>query len=327
MKNKYGWGSEFRRKKFFEKHYNKSQNDAELVYLNMENMMQPSKTIAVMLDLEGTIDNIDDDKAKLFMQQLEFIRRKFGAEYGSISLSTHYSDYKEMVKYLEILARNLSKNIKIGLNFYYGGIYDFDKKTVEPREFDYNINKVKTFTEYYVHDMFIQNKWFAIIDDQIKEETYRQFQDNRPMVVCRPSQKETFLKYNNFMNKFTMTKGFDGVLEALQSYIEQIKNLSSIQILETQRNMMVHLASYELVDKLRKGEFQYIERYFKEGFADETDYRDILNWLFILNCTEDADKDELKYLNNILAMLSEIFKNNNNLDDLERVNELRRKLN
>lgn len=327
MKNKYGWDSEYRRKKFFEKHYNKSQNDAELVYLNMESMMQPSKTIAVMLDLEGTIDNIDDAKAKLFMQQLEFIRRKFGAEYGTISLSTHYSDYKEMVKYLEILARNLSKNIKIGLNFYYGGIYDFDKKTNDHIGLDFNRDKVRTFDEYYVHDMFIQNKWFAIIDDQINEETYKKYKDNHPMVVCRPSQKEHFLKYNNFMNKFTITKGFDGVLEALQSYIDQIKNLSSIQILETQRNMMVHLASYELVDKLRKGEYQYVERYFKEGFANEADYQTILNWFFILNCGESADKDELKVLNNILAMLGEKFKNNNNLDNLERVNELRIKLN
>lgn len=124
MKNRDSWNSQYRKRRFYERQELKQ----EILKDSDDNCAHIPKTIAVMLDLDGTTDFIDDEKAKLFMKQLEIIRRKFGAKLATISISTHYRDSSRMKDTLDILARNLSKNIKLGISFYYGGIYDYDKK-------------------------------------------------------------------------------------------------------------------------------------------------------------------------------------------------------
>ena len=52
--------------------------------------------------MEGTCDFIDDQKAKTFVQQLDDIRIKFGAELGTVSISTHFRDSSIMKDVLEI---------------------------------------------------------------------------------------------------------------------------------------------------------------------------------------------------------------------------------
>ena len=282
------------------------------------------KTIAVLLDLEGTCDFIDDQKAKMFVQQLDDIRIKFGAELGTVSISTHFRDSSIMKDVLEILSRNTMPNIKIGLNFYYGGIYDFDKKIEIPQGYSFNRDKIATFDYYYVNNSELDNKWFALIDDRMSEESFKKYQDIHPMLLCRPSQKENGLKYNCFMNVSTMTKGFDGVIEALNIYLNSIKQLNPEQILDVQKNMLVHLSGYELTDKIRKRDYSFIDRYFREGYADETDYRDALSWIIFTNSNQEATKEELIQIKNILELMTKRFEINNDERNMERVKKLQK---
>lgn len=300
----------------------KLENDYLEKYNNLS--FKVPRTIAVLLDLEGTSDFIDDEKAKLFIEQLDIIRKKFGAELGTISISTHFRDLSRMENVLEILSHNTTSNIKIGLNFYYGGIYDFNKRLNIPQGYNFNSNKISTFDNYYVHNSEMDNQWFALIDDTISEETYKKYQNNHPMLLSRPSQLEYGLKYNCFMNISTMTKGFDGVLEAFDKYINSIKELSPEQILEIQRNMLVHLSGYELTDKIRKRDYSFIERYFVGGYADETDYRDALKWIIFTNSNQTPTKEELIQIKNILELMTQKFQVNNDEQNIERVKKLQR---
>lgn len=280
------------------------------------------KTIAVLLDLDGTSDFINDEKAKMFIHKLEFIRQKFGADVGTISISTHFSDSSKMYDTLEVLSRNLNENIRIGLNFYYSGIYDFYKKAEIHQLSGFNRSKVDTFDEFYVHNSEFENMWFSLIDDGLSDDIYKNYQNVHPMFLCRPSQRENKIKYNCFMNISTVTKGFDGVLECFDKYIESIKELSLDGILEKQKDMLVHLPSYDLNDKTWNRDYQFLTRYFSEGFADESDYVDTLSWLILTNNIQKPTEEEQKQIEKLLDMMVEKFSSNNDEENIERVQTL-----
>ena len=69
-----------------------------------------------------------------------------------------------MIEVLDILSRNLNKHTKIGINFFYGGKYNYDKKESITEDYSFNRDKVKTFYSYYVSALGKDNKFFAIID-------------------------------------------------------------------------------------------------------------------------------------------------------------------
>ena len=56
-----------------------------------------------MLDLDGTSDFINDEKAKIFINQLNTLRLKFGASHATICISTHYDNPDKMIEVLDIL--------------------------------------------------------------------------------------------------------------------------------------------------------------------------------------------------------------------------------
>ena len=86
MKKQYGWESEYRRKKFLERH--NSKNDKSQYNINrIDNELEIPKTIAIMLDLDGTSDFINDETAKKFITQLNTLRIKFGASQAIICIS------------------------------------------------------------------------------------------------------------------------------------------------------------------------------------------------------------------------------------------------
>lgn len=319
-----GWVSEYQRQKFL-KRQQKTFKDFSTNYLgNMEELKIPT-WIAVMLDLDGTIDGIDDEKASIFVKQLEYLRQKFKADEGIISISTHYDNASKIKSVLDIFARNLSGSIKIGKSFYYGGTYDYEKQLDIPCGMNFNRDKVATFDSHYVNIIGPVNKWIAIIDDGIDEDVYMKYQDIHPMLLCKPSQSERTVAKNNFMRRATTTKGFDGVLEVLDEYTDSIKSLSSIQILDTQRNMISHLSSYELTEKVRKREYSFLERYFKEGYADEDDYQDTLVWLLLTNSSTCPSKEELIYIERILEVMIAHFQNNENEAGLESSFQLQKR--
>lgn len=317
MQKEYGWVSEYKRKKFLEGHKLKKK---DLKSFDTNNDFEIPKTIAVMLDLDGTCDFINDEKAKIFISQLEILRKKFGAKLATISISTHYDNSDKMREVLEILSRNLSGCIKIGINFFYGGIYDYDKKEEILQEYNFNRDKVKTFDSYYVNNVAMNNQWFAIIDDSISDDTYKKYKNKHPMLVCRPSQHDKdSLSMNNFMSLSTTTQGIDGVIEILNLYIESIKYLSPVKIIETQKNMLTHLSSLDLIKKIINRDYIFLEKYFKEGFADEADYKDSLNLLIYTNNLQNPSKDELIYLREILGLMSEHFQKTNATENIEKI--------
>lgn len=327
MKKQDGWVSEYRRKKFLERH-NSKNDELQYVIDYIDDEFKIPKTIAIMLDLDGTSDFINDETAKKFINQLNTLRIKFGASEATICISTHYDNPNKMIEVLDILSRNLNKHTQIGINFFYGGKYDYAKKESIPEEYGFNRDKVKTFYRYYVSALGKDNKWFAIIDDSIPQDTYRQFQNSHPMLVARPSQFfEESISKNNFMSISTTTKGFAGVIEVLDLYINSIKKLSPSKIMKMQRNMMTHLSSIELVDKISKRDYAFLERYFKEGFADEFDYDDFLFWLTTTtNNNVNLSKDELIHLNEILSLISQYFEKTNKSENVGKVLQLQRKL-
>lgn len=323
MKNQYGWVSEYRRKKFLDGQKLRKEKQF-LEHYRDNSVLNIPKTIAVMLDLDGTSDYINDEKAKTFINQLEIIKRKFGAQKGTISISTHYSNSDRMQEVLDTISRNLSNNIEIGINFYYGGTYDYEKKENTYQGQNFNSSKLETFCEYYVN-IFSNNQWFAIIDDGISEDAYKKYQNRHPMLVCRPSKSEYELSKNNFMNISTTTKGFDGVIEVLNVYIESLRSLSPTQVLETQRNMITHLSSYDLTAKVRDRDYAFLERYFKEGYADDSDYSDALNYVIYTNKDNIPTKEELIHLKSIFGLMTEYFQSKSDEQNIEKVITLKKK--
>lgn len=352
MKRQYnGWVSEYRRKKFIERQKLKKEKkllksmqkvnssnsktsasvildldgisddiDDKKTELNSSNL-EPS--IAIMLDLDGTSDGINDKKAENFISQLDTIRKMFEAKIAFISISTHYNSSYEMKRVLNILSRHLCSNTKIGISFYYGGTYDFDKDEEKERGFSFNSDKVETFDSYFVNSIKTENKWFAIIDDRVEDEIFIRYQDRHPMLVALPSQDKRRMSKNNFMRIATTTSGFDGVIEILDLYIKSIKDLTTKQILEKQKNMITHLSSDELMNKIMRKDFMYLIRYFKEGYADEADYEDAL-WMLYHNLA--PTKEEMEYLKIILEALQKHFEEKKEEQLIDRALKLQRLL-
>lgn len=287
MRKKDSWSSEFRKKKFYERQAAKKERDYSKKYGNTEEVQLP-RTISVMLDLDGTTDNINDEKAKIFFEQLEFIRIKFEADYGTVSISTHYRSGKVMNSVLEVLERNLPETFRLGLNFFYEGTYSYPDKVEIIRHPEFNSNKVETFIRFSESSEVI-NRWMAIIDDGLDEDVYKKYQNKRRMFFCRPSQDEESLVKNNFMSIASCKKGFDGVIEGLAQYIENIRDLSSDQIKHHQENMITHLSSFELMNKIRNHDYPFLMRYFSEGYADEDDYNNVLKWLLWMEKEDVSD--------------------------------------
>ena len=316
------WVSEYKRKKFLERQ-KKPVGEMSLHYLDTTPLRFPTE-LAIMLDLDGTVNFIDLEKAIKFQMQLDGIRQKLDADTVFISISTHYEDSIKMKKVLDIFARTLLPNIKIGMSFYFGGMYDYEKDLDIPCKFGFNRDKVETFDTYYNSTLGRHNKWLAIIDDGMADDIYMRYQNNHPMLQILPSNSERSVSKNNFMRRATTTTGFDGVLEIMDSYLEDIKDLSSLEILNTQRNMITHLSSYDLVEKIRKRDYPFLERYFEEGYADEDDYQDTLSWLLLTNSDSNLSRGEIVSIGRILDLLMKHFEEKKDVSAIKRAYQLQK---
>ncbi len=324
MKNgQNSWVSEYRRKKFLER-TKPVKKEISLDYLDTSVLKIPTM-ITVMLDLDGTVDYLDDERALKFSRRLDYIRKKFEADTAFISISTHYQDCVKIKSELSILERNLLPNIKIGMSFYYGGMYEYETNKDIPCGFLFNSDKVKTFDTYYRSTVGLCNKWIAVIDDSMEEDIYLRYQDNQPMLLGIPSSDEGTVSKNNFMRRASIKRGFDGVLEILDGYLEDIQPLSAQQILHTQRNMMMHLSSYELVEKIRKRDYTFLERYFAEGYADEDDYQDTLSWILLTNRDSNLSRGEAVSIERIINLLAKHFEERKDESAIRRAYQLQKR--
>jgi len=136
---------------------------------------------------------------------------------------------------------------------YMSGIYDVDNELDEVKGFGYNLNKTKVFERNYLENYQIE--WFAIIDDSLDCSYIKYFRLERPVTICRPSQKEeNALYHDNFMCYSTMTYGFDGVIECIASYYKTIQDFSKEEILIRQREELLPLNPLEIKDILNMNE-------------------------------------------------------------------------
>lgn len=317
------WTSEYRKKKFYDNQMKRKEKS------QIDDIEHPNtlikKTIAIMLDLDGTIDNIDERKATVFITQLELLRKKFKADICLISISTHYSNARKIEPVLDILSRCLLKNIEIGTCFYYGGTYNYQTKKEEPKETNFNGRKVDTFASYYINNPFTNNLWSAFIDDNLPNDAYKEYKDNHPVLIARPSKEKK--DYTNFMDLKTTTKGFDGVIELLDTYIESVKGQNINQIMNKQKMIMTHISSFELVNKIRNKEYQFLEKYFQEGFADDDDYKDTLTFIGFSTSKNTPSENEIQNIQKILDIISKKVEEKNDYSSINKIKLLKNKYN
>lgn len=301
----------------------KVEEEPTIEIISLKRNQEKKKTIAIMLDIANTSNNINDDKAQVFMKQVEYLRRKFDADVATISISTHFSDSKEIKYILSVLERNLTENIKIGISFFMGGTYDLESDQEDKYYSDFNKDKVDTFDKYYITNPELDTKWFAIIDDNLASSMYKKYQYKYPMLSIRPSIGNVI---NNSMMKYdTETYAFDGVIEGMEQYIHSIEDLSVEDILIEQKNFVEPISqSISIITKIKEHDYAYIERYFKEGYATDKDYYDVIRWKNYLYYSNAITKEEYTSLMNILNILLEKFEALNAEHSIESINDLKR---
>ena len=316
MKKVDSWNSEFRKNKFYEKQKKKDIWEKNIILKDsfddcFDTIINKPKNIPILLDLDSACNFINDNNIILFIKQLTFLKKKFKADTVTISLSTHKDNFDKIKEISEMISPKLSKNIKIGLSFYYGGIYNYNKKSNIPIDNEFNSNKLDTFNFYYTNCFNNDTVFFAIFDATIDKNIYKRYQNELPMLLGRPSQSN--IEENNFMNINTTTQSFNGVIEILNTYINSIKHIHYDNILDIQKDMMTHISSYELKNKVIEKNFNFIFRYFNEGYADKDDYTDILFYIEFFIPNMNISTEELLIIRKILSLISLKSKENKKL--------------
>ncbi len=297
MKNSCGWTSEYRRKKFEKRYYN--QPDKDLLPLNH---LAIQRSISILLDIQGTCDNIDDEKAKRFVLYLDRLRKKFKADYVTISISTHYTDGREIKNILDIISRNLISNIRIGDNFFLGGIYNYDSDKEISVFPNFNYDKIETFLINLV-TLGRNVVFMAVFDDFISDEIFKRISLNSPVLVGKPSSKKNDLKRNSLCRIATETKSFDGVLEIMTTYLESIIRLSVSEIVETQKRETPYFPISILIQKIANREYEALKRYFTMGLADDKDIEIILDLLISINMAQKIPPEENRQVKTLLEII------------------------
>lgn len=288
-----GWVSEYRKKKFYQNQEIRAikKRTENAFFRNVNN-----RSMAVMLDLDGVSDDIDLAGASIFVRELNILRRKFNAKYCYICISTHAHKKDKIKEVLDILSKYTTKYIVIGESFFYGHTYDYETDTAKFEGSFFNTNKIEIFKKYYLNNFVTNNVWFMVADDTLNTEIYLKYKDIHPCLFVIPGRSGQ----SNFMNIMTNTKGFDGVIESLHEYIQNVKKLNLSSILDSQKNMICHLSSGNLIDKVRHHDIEYLIRYFEEGYADEADYYNVITWLGISNNELPDDIESITRLLNII---------------------------
>ncbi len=302
---KSSWATPYREKKFLDSHKRKIELlDSDLYKDKRET------AIVVMLDLQDTLNGIDDDKAKIFMNQLHKIRIKYCANKVIINLSSHMHSYEPLIKYLEILHRNLKPNIILDDATYLCGYYNYESGLDDFRGFGYNTKKTEVFENKY----FSQYKVLChgLIDDSASTDYIKKFKDNRPVFIMRPSKtSKNELNRDNMMCYSTLTDGFDGVLECMDSYLATIKDIPAYDILRRQTEELIHLSAFEVRNLCISKNFDLVLRYVNEGKLDDDDYERVARELGWNLKKDDLSVDELVKIRKIIEALGNYLDKDN----------------
>lgn len=295
MKYINSWSSEYREKKFYQRQAEESfkKNLVDVSSLETGSL----KSIAIMLDLEHTSNDIEIQSASIFVRELEELRKKFGAKYCYISISTHSGSCAEVKRVLDYIAPYTNKNIIIGKSFLYGSSYEYESDELTNEGAFFNSNKFETFKRYYLNSQYFNNIWFCVADDSLNLRTFNNYKDIHPCLFIKPGCCEQ----PNFMCLPTETKGFDGVIESLDIYIKSIKRESINGILERQMDAISHVSSFEVINRVKNHDYEYLIRYFEGNYADEYDYYETLTWLLLTK--EEIIEEEYVDIHRLLDLL------------------------
>ena len=284
-----------------------------IVKSNNTNTYHQNNSIILMLDIEGTLNNINDEKAKKFITIIQSLKIKNNAKNAILCLSTHSSDTKDLKTYLDIIHKQLPQNnsITIGKNFYLQGTYDYQKDIKQYMEARYNHYKTQVFEQYYLKESNpnTQNQisnvsWFAIIDDSIDPEYVKKFQHTRLMNIFRPSQYDFNCKSNNnCMCYNTNTKGFDGVLEMLTEYKRDIQNKSMLERLEEQKKHKFPLTLTDLLDLCRQKKYKEVIEHLKITTLTSFEIKSIQFHIKLNIENPNLSQEQVKQLKEIVEIL------------------------
>lgn len=307
MKNKCTWSSVYREQKHRENMEKKAFKNQAIE----EDFSE--REIAILLDVQGTLDNINVSSARLFMRQVEFLRKYFKAQNARIVVSSYVDCASSLRPYLEILHNTSLKNIVIEDAFYLHGTYHFENDEASEISEYYNKDKFARFKEKYLYDSFMgmgcQTVWFSVVDDELREDFYKKFRDSKVSFFCKPSLCfEEEKKYDNFMSRSTLTKGFDGVIECFDSYIKDLKTMNYQEILEHQKNMLVHLSRLDIQKICNDEKLDVLLHYLEENKIDDDDYQSIFFYLKDVYEKSEPTMEELVQLKKILFYVKEHLK-------------------
>lgn len=315
------YDSEFRKRRIEENRKRKALKQSFSCFLPCESgKIEPiviSRSIAIMLDLEGTCNKIKDEEAKIFLKQVDAIRKQFGNQKAYICISTHSSSTKEIKRVYDILNNYKSDDIILDTSFVFGGVYDYKYDSVTPMGFCFNANKVQTFIDYYLNNSSLNIGWFAVIDDRLSEDFYKSYQRFIPMVGLKPSGKKDEY-YNNFMYRTTDTDNFLGVIDLMERYINDIKGMTLFDILDEQEEMQRHLSSWDLHELIRNCQFGSIIEYLNSGMADEFDFKDTYVTLMLFY-QEGLGKQYDDYITELLKILDENSALDRTVEDVRKL--------
>ncbi len=311
MKKRDSWDSEFRKKRFYYnrekkalKKYLEQINSSGFASVLHSPKAKPKRSIAIMLDLDGTSNCIEDSSAEIFMKQVETLRQHFGEGKAFICISTHAHGSESIKKVLDKLVPFANENIILNNAFFYGGVYEYPTNTEYYMGVFFNTNKIKTFAEQYLENKILNIGWCALIDDSISERSFKGFQDDMPMVTMKPGCS-SISKYTNFMYRETCTDNFDGVVELMDEYIRDIQDKDYWDILDFQREMLSHLSDFEIHDLIKNREFYKLLEYLKSGMTDKDDFRNTYGWLVYESKIELFGEQYASYIEDILIILQE----------------------
>lgn len=298
MKDNYNGLSKFQNEKRIKKQRQK-ERDIEVSEIENNILIKQSKrVIAIMLDIEGTINGIDNNKTKEFIKLLEKIKKQYNAVKVKICISTHDFTEDRLIALTQIIKPHLTSGIILDKSFYLDGMYDPKTEKIEILEHHYNYQKIDVFERQYLFDVFSNEQvvWFGIIDDNTDESKLQKFKYSYPFAVFRPSQIVPC--ENNAMFYTTGTYGFDGVLELLRNYTTILSKVGTTKLFEQQKNSLVPLNYYIFANCLKYKDYSLILRYLTESTLD-------INWYILLrNFLEtvpyENDSEELSTIRNLV---------------------------
>lgn len=307
------WKSEYQRKKFMNRKTIEKLNNRQ------------ERIIAIMLDLQGTLDNMTDETAEIFMEQLTKLKTKFSAHKVLINISTHTDlPSSTLDKYMTILNRHLKPNIILDDATYLFGTYNFYTKECQPLlNKQNNYNKTEIFENRYLGNPKYDIVWFGIVDDALNPNYFRKFQYHRPMAEFIPSlSNEDNKKYDNLMSISTFTKGFLGVIECFDTYLNSIKDIPSHSLEQAQKAILPYLDKSDITTLFYNRRYNDILASLIANKIDVKDYEDIMRELNLTLSMVEVTEEELSIIKDIFNHIKDhINPQNKHLLEYKRLEE------